>query len=100
MHYNKLTPRQAELLAVLAEECGEVIQAVGKILRHGLDSHYDNGLDNREQLHKELGDVAAVQELLMDVGELDVRMIHEAKVDKLARIQKYLHHFAEERDNP
>lgn len=34
-HFNNLTPGEAERLAMLAEECGEVIQAVGKILRHG-----------------------------------------------------------------
>ena len=34
-HFNKLTPAQAERLAILIEECGEVIQAATKILRHG-----------------------------------------------------------------
>ena len=34
-NFNQLTPAETERLAILAEECGEVIQAVGKILRHG-----------------------------------------------------------------
>ena len=34
-HFNNLTPGEAERLAILAEECGEVIQIIGKILRHG-----------------------------------------------------------------
>src|SRR5579872_899269 len=34
----RLTPAQIERLALLAEECGEVMQAVSKILRHGYES--------------------------------------------------------------
>ena len=42
-HFNKLTPAEAERLAMLAEECGEVVQIVGKILRHGYDSQHPDG---------------------------------------------------------
>ncbi|OAN76675.1 hypothetical protein A8B82_14850 [Sulfitobacter sp. EhC04] len=61
-HFNNLTPAEAERLAMLAEECAEVIQIVGKILRHGYDSHHpDNpATDNRDLLAKEITDVAAV----------------------------------------
>jgi hypothetical protein len=37
-NFNNLTPAETERLAMLAEECAEVIQVVGKILRHGYDS--------------------------------------------------------------
>ena len=37
-HFNGLTPVQAELLALLSDECGELVQIIGKIMRHGLDS--------------------------------------------------------------
>lgn len=59
---NQLTPAQAERLAILAEECAEVTQMVGKILRHGYDS-YNPTVDemkqkpNRALLQKELGDL-------------------------------------------
>lgn len=53
-HFNQLTPAEAERLALLAEECGEVIQAIGKILRHGYESrHPDGGPTNREALERE-----------------------------------------------
>lgn len=39
-HFNGLTPAEAERLAMLSEECGEVIQIIGKILRHGYDSYH------------------------------------------------------------
>ncbi len=60
--FNQLTPAQAERLAMLAEECAEVIQIVGKILRHGYESHHpdDPKTTNLHLLIKELSDVNGV----------------------------------------
>lgn len=62
-HFNALSPAQAERLAMLAEECGEVIQVIGKILRHGYDSYHPDRphITNRELLQRELTDLAAVE---------------------------------------
>lgn len=64
---NGLTPAQAELLAMLAEEAGELIQAVGKTLRHGYDSRWRaapdaplEGPTNRQAIEQELEDMFAV----------------------------------------
>lgn len=61
-HFNKLTPAEAERLAMLAEECGEVIQVIGKILRHGYDSFHpaDPSVTNRDLLGRELTDLLTV----------------------------------------
>lgn len=60
-HFNGLAPAEAERLAMLAEECAEVIQIVGKILRHGYNScHPSTGIRNGYLLGQELRDVAAV----------------------------------------
>jgi len=61
-HFNRLTPAEAERLAMLAEECGEVIQVIGKILRHGYDSYHpaDPSTTNRQLLGRELTDLLAV----------------------------------------
>ena len=61
-HFNGLTPAQAERLAMLIEECGEVIHIAGKILRHGYDSYHpaDRTVTNRELLGRELTDLYAV----------------------------------------
>lgn len=91
-HFNQLTPAEAERLAVLAEECGEVIQAVGKILRHGYESsHPDGGPTNRRTLEREIGDVLyAVDRIaLHDLSSIN---IENAAAMKKQNIKPYLHH--------
>lgn len=69
-HFNQLTPAQAERLAMLAEECAEVIQVVGEILRHGYDSHHpsDPSTTNRQLLEREMTDLRAVASALWRDG--------------------------------
>lgn len=59
---NKLTMSELERLAILSEECGEVIQVIGKIMRHGYNSWHPNSPNetNRDLLQKELEDLASV----------------------------------------
>jgi hypothetical protein len=61
-HFNKLTPAQAERLAMLIEECGEVIQIAGKILRHGYQSYHPERphVSNAQLLSQEVCDLQAV----------------------------------------
>ena len=65
-HFNNLSPAEAERLAMLAEECGEVIQVIGKILRHGYNSHHPQNpmVTNRQLLGRELTDLYAVASAL------------------------------------
>ena len=57
MFSNELTPAESERLALLSEEMGEAIQAIGKILRHGYESTGPKTIvRNRTSLEKELGD--------------------------------------------
>lgn len=92
MTYNQLTPAQAERLAMLAEECGEVIQIVGKILRHGYASAYPDcpHVSNRELLGRELTDLYAVASSLCrdNVPEGSLHDQDKAWVKKL----RYAHH--------
>lgn len=99
-HFNELTPAEAERLAMLSEECAEVIQAVSKILRHGYESV--NPLEpekgtNREQLGRELIDVFAVLLLMQEHdGVADLPHFADQEPDApdlaLARKLKYSHH--------
>lgn len=91
---NGLTPAQAELLALLSEELSEAGQVIGKILRHGYESHHPDtpGVTNRDLLTRELGDVNAAVNLLCKAQELDAGRILNCTNLKLARVGQYLHH--------
>lgn len=60
-----------ELLVLLIEECGEVIQAATKCLRFGYDVDHGVGYgNNQDVLSREFGDLAAVASYLaLDTGE-------------------------------
>ncbi len=93
--FNKLTPAEAERLAFLAEECGEVIQIVGKVLRHGYGSVDPTQLsapDNRFMLERELGDLHAVVQLMMLRKDIDPHAIAVAATSKTNRLRRYSHH--------
>ena len=91
---NNLTAAETERLALLAEECGEVIQIVGKILRHGYDS--SNPLDdspiNRRILEKEIGDIELAIYMLSEAKDIDRNEIDKARIEKGKKIGKWLHY--------
>lgn len=92
-HFNRLSPAHAEALALIAEECAEVVQAIGKILRHGLASeHPDSHITNYLTLQREVGDLLAA----LRVGEvqrlLDWEGVIHARDAKLLKLPRYLHH--------
>jgi len=94
VHFNGLTPQEAEVLALIAEECGEVVQAIGKILRHGLESRHPNGgPTNREALEAEIGNVLAAATLAHVANVVRLPVIDSAKAIKLSTVRRYLHHF-------
>ena len=53
----KITSEETESLALLNEECGEVIQAVSKILRHGFSD------SNKDDLIREISHVRVAMDL-------------------------------------
>jgi hypothetical protein len=91
--FNQLTDAESEALALLAEECAETIQIIGKILRHGIDScHPETDECNRDLLEGELGDVRAAESIVIRVFGLSSSGIADYKRDKLGRVGRYLHH--------
>jgi NTP pyrophosphatase (non-canonical NTP hydrolase) len=94
-HFNDLTPTEAERLALLAEECGEVIQAIGKVLRHGYRSTNPDDrshVSNRHSLELEIGHVTAAAEMLCNDDQFDLFHIQESHDAKLASVRQWLHH--------
>jgi hypothetical protein len=88
-----LTAAEVERLAVLAEECGEVAQAVGKVLRHGWRSASPfGGPINRVSLESEMGHVRAAIDLMVDAGDVRHGDIAAWRRRKLASLGQWLHH--------
>lgn len=59
------------VMAVLQEECAEVIQAVSKIYRFGLDNSW-NGVTNKQSLVTEIGDVLALIDILINETDINI----------------------------
>ena len=89
-HFNRLSEGAQERLVLVAEECGEVIQAIGKILRHGYESEYNNET-NRQALERELGDLFHAVKRMCLVYELNEEAI-TARVVLPKEKKAYLHH--------
>jgi NTP pyrophosphatase (non-canonical NTP hydrolase) len=92
--FNKLNDSQAERLAILLEELGEVQQAIGKILRHGYESHHPDypEKNNRQGLEEELGHVMYIVHLMASCDDVDMNELRCHEYDKQRSIRKYLHH--------
>lgn len=88
-----LNDEQRELLALLAEEAGEAIQAVGKCLRHGLwSSHPDYGnVPNTALLEREIGHVCAAIDLLAARHIISAGRMHGHRMEKLGKVKQFLH---------
>lgn len=103
-HFNDLTPAEAERLACLAEEMGEAIHIIGKILRHGYESYNPNDMlemgaatpRNRRLLENELGHVRHWMIELCLAGDLSKEAIHRAADAKKLAVRPYLHHQSRE----
>ena len=76
-----------EVMDILQEEAAEVIQAVSKISRFGLDNlKPGKPKTNREHLEEELGDLMAMVTILLDKGivtRVNLEQAESAKIEKL-----------------
>ena len=91
-----LDSAKRERLALILEECGEVQQVIGKILRHGYESVNPtipkvHQLTNRQMLENELGDLKAAMLLASHNGDIGPVEIDAAMMRKLGKVGRYLH---------
>lgn len=81
--------RTKEVMDILQEECAEVIQAVSKISRFGIDnSKPGTEYTNREHLEEELGDMLAMIDILREMNVVswgNMEVAKRAKIDKLKK---------------
>lgn len=82
--------KEREILLVAQEECAEVIQAISKCFRFGLDNvKPGKPKTNREHLEEELGDLMAMMNLMCDNGLVNVDNIENAARDKVEKLKQW-----------
>jgi NTP pyrophosphatase (non-canonical NTP hydrolase) len=79
-----------EVMNILSEECAEVIQAISKCHRFGLDN-YKPGKPktNKEHLEEELGDLLAMIDILIEMKVVQTENLVLAKVAKIEKLKKW-----------
>jgi hypothetical protein len=85
-----MNERDREVLDILQEECAEVIVAVSKISRFGLDNiKPGKPKTNREHLAEELGDLQAMIDLCIEFNLVGSEQISIAADNKIAKLKQW-----------
>lgn len=85
-----MTGKEKEVMDILQEECAEVIVAVSKISRFGLDNFKPGKpKTNREHLAEELGDLQAMIDLCIEFNLVGSEQISIAADNKIAKLKKW-----------
>lgn len=82
-----IADRTQEALIILQEECAEVIQAVSKCYRFGLDNAHKSGSTQRANLEMEIGDMLALVDILIEQGVVDLTNLNTAKLNKIEKLK-------------
>lgn len=77
---------ETEIILIAQEECAEVIQAISKVNRFGIDGIH-NGKSNRDHLEEEIGDLICMFELMIEKGIIDKTCVETAKMRKIAKLK-------------
>lgn len=82
-----MNDKTQEALIILQEECAEVIQAVSKCYRFGIDNQHKSGITQRANLEMEIGDMLALVDILIEQGEIDLNNLNIAKANKIEKLK-------------
>ena len=86
----KMDKTVKEVMDILQEECAEVIQAVSKISRFGLNNFKPGKpKTNLEHLEEELGDLLAMIDILHDLDVISYTNIEVATAAKKEKLKKW-----------
>jgi len=83
-----MNDKQSEVLRITQEECAEVIQAISKVFRFGLDETFE-GKTNKQSLASELGDLQCMINLIQEHGIVSKEEIRNAEISKRNRLQMW-----------
>jgi NTP pyrophosphatase (non-canonical NTP hydrolase) len=82
-----INDKTQEALVILQEECAEVIQAISKCYRFGLDNSHKSGLTQRANLEMEIGDMLALVDILIEQGVVNLNNLTAAKANKIEKLK-------------
>lgn len=89
---NNLSEAELERLAMLAEECAEVIQCVNKIIRHGYEEYHPiTKVVNRDDIQSEVTDLRACLENMYIEGDIEEASMIDVH-DRLEQKRRYMWH--------
>lgn len=78
-----------EAFIILQEECAEVVQAVSKAFRFGLNNRLDDGPSKKEMLESEIGDLLCIVDILIEKAILSDGNINGAKKAKREKLKRW-----------
>jgi NTP pyrophosphatase (non-canonical NTP hydrolase) len=79
-----------EIFDITQEECAEVVVAISKISRFGIDNYKPGKpLTNRQHLEEEVGDLLAMIDLMRDFGVIDMKSVEVARVAKIEKLKQW-----------
>jgi NTP pyrophosphatase (non-canonical NTP hydrolase) len=84
-----MTEKEREILGITQEECAEVIQAISKCVRFGIDNSHKSGNTQRENLSMEVGDLVCMIGLMIEAGLVKEEDINRAKDEKIEKLKIY-----------
>jgi NTP pyrophosphatase (non-canonical NTP hydrolase) len=79
-----------EILDITQEECAEVVVAVSKISRFGIDNlKPGKPKTNREHLEEEVGDLMAMIDLMIEYKIIDINNVDIARAAKKDKLKQW-----------
>jgi NTP pyrophosphatase (non-canonical NTP hydrolase) len=84
-----------ERLIMMAEECGEVVQMIGKVLRHGPENYHPADVDrvtNISLFREEVVDILAIYDMLIESGDILNKITQDEIIARKRKKLKYTYH--------
>lgn len=92
-----MNEKQKEVMLIAQEECAEVIQAISKVFRFGVDDvHPITSKSNKDSLEEETGDLLCMLQLMMEKGIISESNVQKASLQKRFKLEKWSNIFDEE----
>ena len=75
-------------MLIVQEECAEVVQAISKVFRFGMDESY-NDRTNKQRLEEETGDLLCMIQLMIEKGIIDESKVFKASTQKRIKLEQW-----------